>query len=303
MINSIIKYGVVFYFSVIGLFLSNLYAQEIIQIEPIFEYPVAPEELESLTDKSDYLVKCFWDQLDVKNSQPVNQIALNDAFKVYLTPLRYANAKNAFDSVDKLISRISGNPTLMVQFAKAAEENLYGPRAELWADDIYLKFLDAAAKNKKISKTRREKYSKRADLIRSSNVGSNAPTFDFVSSENKQESYYPMSTPTILIIGDPEDTDWRLARLKLESDTNFTQALEKGKLNVLYLTLSDNKDWANAVSNYSKRWKIGKSDYIREIYDIRTIPSIYLIGSDGKIILKNASLFQTVSKALEIVGS
>lgn len=280
----------------------TVYGQEILQIDPIFEYPVAPEELESLTDKSDYLVKCFWDQLDTKSTATLNQIALNDAFRVYLTPLRYASEKAATESIDKLISRISGNPTLLVQFAKAVEENLYGPRAEIWSDELYLKFLDAAVKNKKVSKSRKEKYIKRANLLRTTAPGASAPSFWFEEPGGKNSQYYPMSTPTIIIFGDPQDTDWRLARLKMDSNSALTQAIDKGKLNVMFISLNEEEGWKNAVSNYSKKWAVGFSRDIFDIYDIRVEPAIYLIGTDGKIIYKNAPIDLTLNKALEIVG-
>lgn len=277
-------------------------AQNIIQIEPIFEYPAAPEELESLTDKSDYLVAHFWDQLDFKKTEPLNQIALNDAFRVYTTPLRFANAKNAIESIDKLVSKVSGNPTLLVQFTKAAEENFYGRNAEIWADDFYLKFLDAASKNKKISEKRRERYKDKAALLRSTAVGETAPTFNFEEPDGKISTYFPMSTPTIIIFGDPEDTDWRLARLKLDTHTPLNQAIDKGKLNIIYIALNPQENLKDTFSNYSSKWKVGKSEDINDKYDIRIVPSIYYIGSDGKIVMKNVPLNMIIEKALETAG-
>ena len=280
----------------------NISAQEIIEIDPIFEYPVAPEEIESITEKSDYLVKHFWDQLDFKSTAPLNQIALNDAFRVYLTPVRFAPEKSALQSLETLLNNISGNPTLLVQFIKAAEENLYGPRAEIWSDEIYLKFLDAGIKNKKVSQTRKDKYRQRAALLRANATGNSPQSFQFEDASGKQETYIPMSTPTILVFGDPEDTDWRLSRLKLDTNTPFAQALEKGKINIIYISLNENEGWKDAVSTYPKYWITGICPGITDVYDIRVLPSLYLIGSDGKIIMKNAPLGQVVAKALELVN-
>lgn len=277
-------------------------AQGIIEIEPLFEYPIAPEEMVLLSDKSNYLVDIFWDKLDFNNKEAVNQIALNDAFHVYLTPLRWADEKHATQSLDRLINRISGNPTLLVQFAKAAEENLYGPRAEFTSDEIYLRFLDAAVKNKKLSKSRKEKFSSRSQLIRNTSEGAPAPSFKFINVEGKEETYFPMSTPTIIIFGDPEDTDWRFLRLKLDSDLQLSSMLDKGKLNIIYIAINKDENWKNAVSNYSRKWKVGESDQIKDIYDIRTVPSVYLIGQDGKILMKNVPIQTAIAKGIEIVN-
>ena len=37
----------------------DTFAQDIIEIQPLFEYPSAPEELATLEEKSDYLVEHF----------------------------------------------------------------------------------------------------------------------------------------------------------------------------------------------------------------------------------------------------
>ena len=112
----------------------NVAAQDVIEIQPLFEYPTAPEELNSLADKSDYLVEHFWDSMNFKNKTTVDQTALNHAFRVYTAPLRWANRDKALVSVNKLIESIQKNPALFIQFTKAAEENMYGPRAEVWVD-------------------------------------------------------------------------------------------------------------------------------------------------------------------------
>ena len=276
-------------------------AQKVIEIEPLFEYPVAPEELESIVDKSEYLVQHFWDQLDFKSTAPLNQIALNDAFRVFVTPLRFAPEKVSMKALENIINNISNNPTLLVQFIKAAEEALYGPRAEVWSDELYLRFLDAGIKSKKVTNSRKEKYKTRAELLRSNSVGGAPPTFSFTDADDKQEKYFPMSTLTVIIFGDPEDTDWRLSRLKFDTNSELTQALEKGKINIIYIVAKEGRDWKDAVSNYSKYWKTGISDEIWSKYDIRAIPSAYLIGSDGKIVMKNTPVGSALRNALELV--
>ena len=262
---------------------NSLEAQSVVEIPPLFEYPNAPEEMESLEEKCNYLVKNFWNNFDFKTKQPIDQYALNEAFSVYVTPMRYSNTKEVDQSVDKLISKISGNPILLLQFTKAAEENLYGPRADFWSDTLYLKFLDAIIKNKKIKDNRKTKYLKQESALRKSSEGSLAPTFDFTDINGDKKTYFPMSTPTLLIFGDPDNTDWRLARLKMDSNYRLEEAIDKGKLNILYILPQETENWQRIVSNYNPKWTIGASKEVSGIYDIRLDPSIYFIGSDGKI--------------------
>lgn len=273
-------------------------AQEIIQIEPLFEYPMAPEELTTLTDKSNYLIEHFWDSMDFKSTTAVDQNALNDAMKVYSVPMRWADLPKAVNAIDKLIERISKNPTLLTQFTKAAEEVIYGPRAEYWIDAVYIKFLNAFVKNKKIPAARKVKYEKQLQTLQNTLAGQKAPTFDFTGKNGKSQKYMPMSTPTIIIFGDPSLTDWRLTRLKMETNIPLRQAVEQGKLNILFIIPFQMDNWENEVTNYPATWAVGIAPSIADIIDLRANPSAYYIGGDGNIILKNANVESAVIEAL-----
>ena len=282
--------------------IAEIKADTLIQIKPLFEYPVAPDEMESLSDKCDYLVKHFWDNFNFKQKNPVDQYALNEAFSVFVTSIRYASKKEVDQSIDKMLGKLASNPALLYQFTKAAEENLYGPRADIWNDEIYLKFVDALLKNKKISEKRKEKYIKQAVSLRESNIGNIAPAFEFTDLNGETKNYFPMSTPTVLIFGNPEDTDWRLARLKIESNFKLEDAIKKGKINVLFIIPFDAEGWQNSVSNYNSYWTVGQSKSVADKYDTRVYPSIYIVGPEGKILKKMVSVEDSIEAALSLVN-
>ena len=284
------------------------FAQQYIEIEPLFEYISAPEELSTLNEKSDYLVEHFWDNMDFKSTNAVDQTALNHAFKVYSTPLRFAEKVKASASVDKLIVSLSKNPTLMLQFTKAAEENIYGPRSEVWIDEVYVKFLQALVKNKKIQEARKEKYVKQLAMLEASTLGNKAPTFTFENVKGGESSYFPMATPSIIIFANPTNTDWRMARLRMETNAQLTQAVDKGKINVLFIVPEKMEGWKDEVANYPQHWTMGCAEGLSEKIDVRAKSSIYFasvwfIGSDGKIALKNVPIETAVEEALKAVSS
>ncbi len=280
-----------------------VFSQDVIEIQPLFEYPIAPQEMSSLTDKSNYLVDHFWDAMDFKSKTAVDQNALNHAFKVYCTPMRFAEKERTLASVDKLLEKISKNPALLMQFTKAAEENLYGPRAEIWIDEVYLRFLKALTGNKKVPESRRKKYVDQAVLLENTANGVKAPEFKFTDRDGKSQTYFPMSTPTIIIFGDPSLSEWRMSRLKMETNVALTQAVNQGKLNIMFIVPSDSPGWRTATNDYPKNWIVGASSDVAKIYDLRVAPSVYLIGADTKLMMKNVSPQQAVNEALYTIST
>ncbi len=258
-----------------------------ITIEPLFEYPVAPEDLTNLSDKSNYLIEHFWDSFDFKSEKAVDQNALNDAFRVYSVPMQWATKENVIKSTDKILAACAKNPTLLFQFTKAAEEVLYGPRAKMWIDEIYLKYLNALVKNKKISDSRKLRYERQLNQLTSSATDALAPKFSFTDTAGNDRTYSPNGVVTVIEFGNPECDDCRHTKLKMDTDVSFSSIVEKGLISVLFIVPDADDDWKEKIGELPKGWIGGASEDVSDIYDIRLTPTLYVIGKNGKIIAKN----------------
>lgn len=270
-------------------------------VDPLFEYPIAPETLTDFNEKCDWLAENFWNALDVKNQNAVDQVKLNHAFNVYATTAQYAKKEKINATIDKLMKNLQKNPTLLFQFTKAAEESLYGPRAEVWIDELYVNILQQALACKKFPQSRRPRYEEQLKQLQNSLVGNVPASFDFKRANGDAGKYFPMSTPTILFFGDPGCDDCRMSRLRMESNVAFSKAVTDGKLNVLYIIPDAEPGWEKDTENYPKSWTVGASDTVAGIYDLRDTPDIYLIDGDGKIIAKHIGTMDAIRRALELV--
>lgn len=271
-------------------------------VDPLFEYPVAPEELSDFNAKCDWLATNFWNPLNLKSKEAVDQVKLNHAFNVYATTAQYASKDKVNAALDKLLKGMQKNPTLLFQFTKAAEESLYGPRAEVWIDELYVKILKSALGNKKFPKNRRPRYEEQLKQLENTLIGGTPATFEFKRANGDEARYFPMSTPTIIIFGDPGCDDCRMSRLRMESNVAFSKAVSDGKLNVLYIIPDAEPGWEKEIADYPKAWATGASDTVSGIYDLREIPDIYLIGADGKIIAKHIGTLQAMRMALDLLN-
>lgn len=261
-----------------------------IVIAPLFEYPTAPDEMQGLQERSDYLMDHFWDAMDFKNKKSVDQNALNDAFATYTAPMRFADASNVETSVNKLISDISKNPVLTLQFAKAAEEALYGPRADFWHDDIFLKFVDNVLKNKNIKNERKARYERIRRQLTNSKQGSIPPEFDYITPEGKTSHYHPNGVITVIQFSNPDCVDCRYSKLKMETNVAFSSLVEKGKINVLFVDTEMEQGWQDKLKDVPSNWHTGASKEAAELFDLRITPAIYVIDREGKIAVKNINI-------------
>lgn len=282
---------------------AEVFDRGVMYVTPLFEYPIAPNDIESFSGKCDWLAENFWKSLDVKSKDAVDQIKLNHAFSTYASTCQYATKEKVSIAIDKLMKNIQKNPTLLLQFTKAAEESIYGPRAEVWIDELYVKILRNALASKKFPKSRKPRYEYQLKVLEGSMIGSTPATFDFKRPDGDAAKYFPMTTPTIIIFGDPDCDDCRRSRLRMETNVAFTKALSDGKLNVLYIIPDPTDGWEKKVNGFPRNWTIGASETVADLYDMRQSPEIYLIDASGKIVEKHIDTLSAMEKSLSLINN
>lgn len=274
--------------AVLLLVTENASAADPIVIAPLFEYPSAPEELTTLDARSDYLMEHFWDKMDFR-AKNVSQHALDDAFGVYVAAMQFADRDKVHKSIDELLKKLKKNPGLLTQFTKAAEDNLYGDRADIHSDEAYLPFLKAVTTNKKIPALRKNRWALQLKQLENSMVGSKIPNFEIEERSGAKGIFIPRHKMTIIEFGDPSCEDCRFSRLALETNVPLRYLVDNEKAAIAFIVISPEEDWKEEVKDYPSRWLVASSEGIDDILDIRRTPTFYIVDSEGKIITKNIS--------------
>ncbi|MCM1377111.1 MAG: DUF5106 domain-containing protein [Clostridium sp.] len=274
----------------------------VLVIDPLFEYPTAPEDLPDLVSKTNYLMKNFWNPMDFKAKQPVSQVALNDAFATYTAFMSHADRDVVLKSVGELVSKIKKNPVLMIQFVKAAEDNLYGPRAKVWIDDVYLRFLEGVASTKKIDKARKIRYADQQRRILTSMHGTKLADFSYIDISGNKVTFKPTAPVNIIEFGDPDCDNCRLAKNYLSVNRQLNENIEAGKISVSFINIEESDLGMDILfSSYPKNWNLGGNPNLTEQLDIRDFPSFFVVDGQGKLLGKNLNFSQALSLALSVV--
>lgn len=274
------------------------YSENEIVIDPLFEYIEAPDNLPDLRSRTDYVMDHFWDPFDFKQTDAVDQNALNHAFWVYTQSMPFASEKKVTDSVKKLIGNIKGNPGLTYQFTKAAEENLYGPRASFWADDIYISFLENLLANKKIGEKRKQNFKEQLALLKATSVGSALPAISLYSMDTGPNGLNPGGKMKLVEFIVPGCDEERYSHLKMDISSLVNDMIDDGRLEVVVTYLG--KDYSSKTAqemNLPAKWRAGYSPDAIEKLDIRLLPSYYILDPKGVIVAKNL----TIDDAIEVL--
>lgn len=122
--------------------------------DKLFEYPSIPENLETLSDRSNFFIENFWKRANLKSAFS-SLGKLRVAFGDYVNLMPYADAEVVHKSIDELLAQVNKNPKNLLSLAEIAEGALYADSANIICDECYLPFAQAVAKSGKYPRRRK----------------------------------------------------------------------------------------------------------------------------------------------------
>lgn len=253
-----------------------------------FQYPSVPDNLETLTDRSNFFIENFWQRCNLKSAFS-SRAKMQQAFNDYASFMPYADAEVVHKSIDKLIAEVSKNPKNLVSLAEMAEGAFYADTARIVCDECYLPFAKAVVDSRKVPKAEKARFEYQAKSLGLSQVGMTAPDFTWTTPDGSKGrlSELPRGAYVLLFFNDSDCDECELARVRLAADPNLNDLIDQKLLNVVSIYPGDITDeWIDRTSVYNKKWVVGAAPEIDEIYDMRNPPVIYYLNGKHEILSK-----------------
>lgn len=261
------------------------------QTDTYFPYPIIPDSISDLQGRSDYLIAHFWDFCDLKKAFN-NKQKMGEAFRQYLEFMPYSTARKAHKSIAVLLKNIEKQPNDVLFLAQKAEEFVHSDTSEMYSDELFLPFAKAVVDNKRINAAERQKYEKMVNVLLLTQKGMTAPSFRYVDRNGVAKTFEPDSSEvTLLFFVDPECSDCILARSRLYADIKASNFVKDKVMRIIVINTGENNDaWKEAAARYPAEWEVGVSQGLDDIYDIKFVPSFYVIDDENIIQLKNINI-------------
>ena len=275
-----------------------------------FPYPVPPESLQTLTERTNFLLEHFWERCNIKSAFS-SLPKMREAFNDYVQFMPYADPPHQHPTIDNLIKQVQKNPRNLLALGEMAEGALYSDTALVLCDECYLPFAKAVAANKKIAAADKARFAYQAGALQGSQIGMEAPDFTFTTPEGESKTLAEVARGAyvVLFFNDPECDDCELARVRLSADMNLNDLIDMGQIRVVsILPAEPSEEWKEKAASYSKKWVVGAAANVDEIYDMRVSPVIYYLDGNRCILSKSLDTdglkegFRVVNEKLKARG-
>lgn len=275
-----------------------------------FPHAEIPSMVSDPNQRMSWLVQHFWDRytatdsLYYSDSVTVNGVTLENLEKqvgVFATLLQEEPLAEGEAAMTALYRRMEAfqlcfpEANLLPELTALVGRYFYDPNSPVRSEELYLPFARCLAASELLEPLSRERYAREARLCALNRPGTPAANFSFVDSFGKKRTLYGIKAElTLLIFGHPDCQACRELQAVMEENEALSQAIASGELKVVDIYIDEDIDaWKAHVADYPASWINGYDPgfVIRTelLYDVRAVPSLYLLSQDKTVLLKDAT--------------
>ena len=270
---------------------------------------IPPAMVEDADDRAEYMAVHFWDEFtdpskvfrcDSLHVNGVPYPVVEQKFADWAYVLDMVDLKIASDAVGRLYDRILDHErkdtmsNMLETFVDLTDKYLYNPNSPLRNEDHYLPFVSRLSVYEGIEEQLRRKYERQTRLCSLNRIGTEASDFRFSDKSGRIRRLHDIKAPlTLLFFSNPGcEACMNIIRV-LKGEPVIVSMISEGKLAVLNIYIDENiQEWYSYMPVYPEQWYNGFDPdlVIRtdELYDVRAIPSLYLLDEEKKVIMKDA---------------
>jgi len=261
----------------------------------------------------------FWDRFTdtarvyACDSLTVNGVPLDEVeaqMGLFTTLLGQVSLEDGGKAVAAFYDRIDAferkypESNVFEQLSRLTSRYLYDPNSPVRNEDLYLPFVERLGTSDLIDDGYRMGYEWDTRMCRLNRVGTPAADFAFTDTRGRVRTLYGVKAEyTVLIFGNPGCTACREIMAAMESSPEISALVSSGRLRVVDIYIDEDvDDWKAHIPEYPASW-INGYDHGYKIrtdllYNVRGIPSIYLLDASKTVLMKDA-VQENVLTALE----
>lgn len=261
-----------------------------------FALPEIPAMVTGADNRLLYMVQHYWDNFDFEDPlQFENDSLVGVAAAGYIQVLAKADSSAIQSSVNAVLGRaLQIGYDSFERLTSVFEKYLYDPNSPMRNEELYiyvLRYFTEVAELEDIYKLRAEKQ---LEMVLKNRVGEVANDFSYTTSEGVKSNLYSVKSPyTILFFNTPDCDDCKRVKEYIGGSQLFNSMVQQGNLVILGLyTESDVELWQGAVypNLMINAIDTGCTITANRSYDLKALPTLYLLDSDKKVVLKDRSV-------------
>ena len=281
---------------------SELHDHPQVETEASFPFPEIPAMLTQPEERKAYLLEHYWDQFNFADTALVNNREVTEQGFVNQISLLADGAtpeKVIRESLKNWCSRFMPEAQARLVMMQLADDYLYNPNSPFYNEGLYGVYLETMLEVLPEEDARRSSFDFKLRLLRRNKVGDKATDFSYYLPDGQKKSLVATSVRgnrLLLVFYDPECESCHEVLREMTADASLAEAVKAGRVTVLAVYTEGNQEaWRKGLADMPEGWIIGTDrQKVKEeaLYDLKAMPSLYLLDGQKRVLLKDAPLGQ-----------
>ena len=266
-----------------------------------FQIPEVPSVYTDPRSQAKYLITRYWDKFDFADTALIRMPEITEqAFVNYLQLFPYVPYPDLEKGITGMLEQALTADTLMfAHFTELYAKYLYDPNSPMLSEEYYIPVLQYITASERVSEIDKMRPAFRLEMSLKNRQGSMATDFTYTLPSGKKEKLSGITSDyTILFFNNPDCDACRTIKAEVES-SGFVKSLlnanPRGKQKrLVFLSVFPDPEldvWRKFLPVQPKEWICAYDDgqviTKERLYDLRAIPTFYLLDKDKKVVLKD----------------
>ena len=262
-----------------------------------FVPPAIPESITDVRERASYLALHWWDKFDFTDTLCMHLPEVTEqAFVDFIDILPSVDEDCAGSAMNVLLnlSRLEESGRVYRYFLTMSENYLYDPNSPLRNEELYSLVLDYVLRNTNDGDSERIRPLYQLEEINKNRLGTVAADFVYMLHNGRRGWLHDLQSEyTLLYFYDPDCPECKYTKRMLEEQPSVARLVESGRMQILAFYPDDDTDAWESCRDFPTKWLNacdGTTELVvkEKLYSIRAIPSLYLLDSEKRVILKDA---------------
>ena len=284
-----------------GLEPQQVFVQETV-VPDTFVLPQLPETLVDPEERRAFLITHYWDRFDFSDSTLTRKPAITEqAFVDYIHILGLMPEGDPVGSLINTLHRAQANSTMYGYFVSLMEKYFYDPNSPFRNEELYIPVLKEISSSPLLCEADRSRYLLQLEMTLLNRVGEKANNFTFMLPSGESRNLWDINSQYLLLLfSNPGCPTCETVIQYLDDSPVLKKAFSLNSPTRNMLTIltiypdNEPEEWRDHLPQMPQQWLHGYDPGMAitrdRLYDIKAIPTIYLLDSDKKVILKDCSL-------------
>lgn len=262
----------------------------------LFALPEIPNTLTVPGERASFLAEHYWDRFNPELLRTAeDSLTVEQAYVDFLTIIPEVEKTVADKAVYNLLEKSRITKEAYEFVLELATKYLYEADSPMENEEMLLPYLQYAADSARADDYIRMRADFLLERVQKNRPGAKASDFQYITRDNKKGNLWSVNAEKLLLIFyDPECQHCMEIISQIMRDSDISDRQNNGKLRILAIYTEGNENvWEANKNRLPANWIVGKdiSGIVEnELYDLKAMPTLYLLDKDKQVLIKDLDI-------------